>query len=202
VNRRAFVLAGLAFGVMPAPALAENANTGILYNFKSLFSTGNFQKPNRRYRGKEVVSYRTVEKPGTLVVDTRKRRLFYVLGGGKAIAYGIGVGRQGFTWSGIARVGDKQEWPRWHPPAEMIERELAMYGRLLPEVMEGGPNNPLGARALYLHQGSKDTMFRIHGTNAPDTIGQAVSSGCILMLNEEVIDLYERVAIGTKVIVI
>ncbi|MGE0210425.1 MAG: L,D-transpeptidase [Parvibaculaceae bacterium] len=168
-----------------------------------MFSRSNTNKKRTsRYGGKEIVAYRTAERPGTIVIDTRKRRLFYVLGAGKAISYGIGVGRQGFSWSGIARVGSKQEWPRWHPPKEMIERELAQYGRLLPEVMEGGPNNPLGARALYLYQGNKDTLYRIHGTNQPDTIGQAMSSGCIRMLNEEVIDLYDRAAINSKVIVL
>jgi len=203
VNRRSFVLSALALGVLPASASAETAD--VQYNFQSMFQpfSGTKQRaPQSNYRGKEMISYRTMEKPGTIVIDTRKRKLIYVLPGGKAIAYGIGVGRQGFGWSGVAQVGDKQEWPRWHPPKEMIERELAQYGRLLPEVMEGGPNNPLGARALYLYQGRKDTLYRIHGTNQPQTIGQAMSSGCIRMLNEEVIDLYERVSLGTKVIVL
>lgn len=199
MNRRGFVLSALAVGLAPAGASAESRPT--IFNFSSMFSRS--EKPRGgRYRGKEVVSYRTAEKPGTIIIDTGKRRLFYVLGGGKAISYGVGVGRQGFSWSGVARVGNKQEWPRWHPPKEMIERELAQYGRQLPEVMEGGPNNPLGARALYLYQGNKDTLYRIHGTNAPDTIGQAMSSGCIRMLNEEVIDLYNRAAVNSKVIVL
>ena len=199
MNRRSFFLSVLAVGLAPASASAEARET--IFNFSSMFSRS--EKPRGgRYRGKETIAYRTAEKPGTIIIDTNKRRLFYVLGSGKAISYGVGVGRQGFSWSGVARVGNKQEWPRWHPPKEMIERELAQYGRLLPEVMEGGPNNPLGARALYLYQGNKDTLYRIHGTNAPDTIGQAMSSGCIRMLNEEVIDLYNRAAINSKVIVL
>ena len=150
---------------------------------------------NRRtstYGGKRVVTYQTQERPGTIIIDTASRRLFYVLNSANAIEYGIGVGRQGFDWSGTATIGDKQEWPDWHPPAEMIARELQQYGRRLPDVMAGGPDNPLGARALYLYQGNRDTLYRIHGTNAPETIGQAVSSGCIRLLNEEIIDLYDR----------
>lgn len=198
MNRRRFVVSAFAAGLLPTAVHAESRT---FFNFQSMFSRSNRQRSSR-YRGKEIVSYRTAEKPGTIIIDTRKRRLFYVLGGGRAISYGVGVGRQGFSWSGVARVGNKQEWPRWHPPKEMIERELEQYGRLLPEVMEGGPNNPLGARALYLYQGNKDTLYRIHGTNQPDTIGQAMSSGCIRMLNEEVIDLYNRTAINAKVIVL
>lgn len=154
------------------------------------------------YSGKETISFETREKPGTIIVNTQERRLYYILGDGQAIRYGVGVGREGFDWAGVAKVGMKREWPEWRPPAEMIERELVQYGRQLPAVMEGGPGNPLGARALYLFQGSKDTLYRIHGTNEPNTIGLAVSSGCIRMLNEEVIDLYNRVAMGSKVIVL
>lgn len=154
------------------------------------------------YSGKEIVSYQTSEQPGTIIINTSERRLYYVLGGGQAIRYGVGVGREGFEWSGVAKVGAKREWPAWRPPAEMIERELVKYGRQLPAVMEGGPGNPLGARALYLYQGSKDTLYRIHGTNEPRSIGLATSSGCIRMLNDEVIDLYDRVGMGGKVIVL
>ncbi|WP_395697571.1 L,D-transpeptidase [Methylocella sp.] len=144
-----------------------------------------------------VVPNPTNEPPGTIVIDTRSRHLYLVQSGGKAIQYGIGVGRQGFEWKGNARVGRKAEWPRWIPPKEMIARRPD-----LPESMEGGLENPLGARALYLYQGNRDTLFRIHGTNEPNTIGQAVSSGCIRMMNADVMDLYERVGVGTRVVVL
>jgi lipoprotein-anchoring transpeptidase ErfK/SrfK len=138
----------------------------------------------------------TKEPPGTIVIDTGSRNLYLVRAGGKAIRYGIGVGREGFAWKGVAHVGRKSEWPRWIPPKEMLIRRPD-----LPEEMDGGLANPLGARALYLFQGKKDTLFRIHGTNEPDTIGRAVSSGCIRMMNADVIDLYQRVGIGTRVVV-
>lgn len=133
---------------------------------------------------------------GTIIIDTSERRLYYVLGNGKAMKYGVGVGRQGFTWSGRNRISRKAEWPGWTPPASMRARE-ARKGRKLPAYMPGGPNNPLGARALYI--GS--TLYRIHGTNQPWTIGQAMSSGCIRMANEDVKDLYSRVDVGARVIV-
>ncbi len=155
-----------------------------------------------RYRGKRVVTNPTNAGPGDIVVNTRRRKLYFVLDGGKAIEYGVGVGRAGFNWKGQAHIARKAEWPAWHPPKEMIARELKQYGRRLPNRMEGGPKNPLGARALYLFQGKKDTLYRIHGTNAPHTIGHAMSSGCIRMINEEVIDLYNRVKVGAKVRVI
>jgi lipoprotein-anchoring transpeptidase ErfK/SrfK len=138
----------------------------------------------------------TNEPAGTIVIDTSSRHLYLVQPGGGAIQYGIGVGRQGFSWKGVAHVGRKSEWPRWIPPKEMLKRRPD-----LPEEMDGGLDNPLGARALYLFQGNKDTLFRIHGTNEPDTIGKAVSSGCIRMMNADAIDLYERVKIGTRVVV-
>ena len=144
----------------------------------------------------QVVDYRSEHAPGTIIVDTKQRFLFLILEGGKAKRYGVGVGKEGFNWSGTEKVSNKREWPSWHPPAEMIERERAK-GRILPAKMEGGPANPLGARALYL--GS--TLYRIHGTNAPWTIGRAVSSGCIRMRNEDVVDLYDRIPVGTKVVV-
>ncbi len=144
-----------------------------------------------------VVDYDGPHKPGTIVIDTNERFLYLVQNDGTARRYGVGVGKPGFEWAGTHRVSEKREWPDWRPPAEMIEREKAK-GHILPVHMAGGPANPLGARALYL--GS--TLYRIHGTNAPWTIGGAVSSGCIRMRNEDVIDLYERVSVGTKVIVI
>jgi lipoprotein-anchoring transpeptidase ErfK/SrfK len=139
----------------------------------------------------------TKEPAGTIVIDTSSRHLYLVQPGGGAIQYGIGVGRQGFTWKGVARVGRKTEWPRWIPPKDMLQRRPD-----LPEEMDGGLDNPLGARALYLFQGNKDTLFRIHGTNEPDSIGKAVSSGCIRMMNADAIDLYERVKVGTRVVVL
>lgn len=169
------------------------------FNFGGTFSR---RRNGSGYSGKKLVSYRTRERPGTIIIDTSKRRLYFVMKNGKAWEYGVGVGRAGFEWSGTARIRRRAKWPSWRPPAEMIERELKKYGRKLPAVMEGGPNNPLGARALYLFQGKKDTLYRIHGTNAPQTIGHAMSSGCIRMLNDEVIDLYNRVRLGAKVIVL
>ena len=151
---------------------------------------------NQSQKTAAVVQNPTREAPGTIVIDTRSRHLYLVQSGGDAIQYGIGVGRQGFEWKGIARVGRKSEWPRWIPPKEMLQRRPD-----LPEEMEGGLENPLGARALYLFKGDKDTLFRIHGTNEPDSIGKAVSSGCIRMMNADVIDLYQRVDVGTKVVV-
>jgi lipoprotein-anchoring transpeptidase ErfK/SrfK len=140
-----------------------------------------------------TVDYPTNEAPGTVVVDTQNTYLYYVLGGGKAIRYGIGVGREGFTWSGVKTVERKAEWPDWTPPAEMIARSP-----YLPRFMAGGVTNPLGARAMYL----SGTFYRIHGTNAPSTIGSRATAGCIRMANEDVIDLYERVKVGAKVVVL
>jgi lipoprotein-anchoring transpeptidase ErfK/SrfK len=144
-----------------------------------------------------VVPNPTQEPPGTIIVDTRSRHLFLVQPDGSAIRYGIGVGRRGFEWRGVAHVERKTEWPSWFPPKEMLARRPD-----LPEHMDGGLDNPLGARALYLYQGDKDTLFRIHGTNEPETIGKAVSSGCIRMMNADAIDLYNRVEVGARVVVI
>jgi lipoprotein-anchoring transpeptidase ErfK/SrfK len=142
---------------------------------------------------RQIVPYATNEAPGTIVVDTPNTYLYYVLGNGQAIRYGIGVGREGFTWSGVKQVARKAEWPDWYPPAEMIARQP-----YLPRMTAGGPGNPLGARALYIG----GTQYRIHGTNAPETIGKNVSSGCIRLTNEDVEDLYERVQVGAKVVVL
>jgi lipoprotein-anchoring transpeptidase ErfK/SrfK len=148
---------------------------------------------------RQIVRFDTEETPGTVIVDSAAKHLYFVLPGGHAIRYGVGVGREGFGWAGTVRVGAKQEWPTWTPPAEMIERrpELIQYAGGMP----GGEGNPLGARALYLFEGGRDTMFRIHGTNEPWSIGQNVSSGCIRMLNEDVTELYSMVDVNTKVIV-
>jgi lipoprotein-anchoring transpeptidase ErfK/SrfK len=149
-----------------------------------------FELPERFKR--QVVAYTGPEAAGTIIVDTPNTYLYFVLGGGRAIRYGIGVGREGFTWSGVQSITKKSEWPDWHPPADMLARQP-----YLPRFMAGGPGNPLGARAMYLG----GTIYRIHGTNNPSTIGGRVSSGCIRMTNDDVADLYSRVNIGTKVIV-
>ncbi len=142
---------------------------------------------------RQIVYYQTTEAPGTIIVDTPNTYLYFVLGGGKAIRYGIGVGREGFTWSGVKSIERKSEWPDWIPPADMLQRQP-----YLPRFMAGGPGNPLGARAMYL----SGTVYRIHGTNKPSSIGTHVSSGCIRMLNADVTDLYERAHVGTKVVVL
>ena len=149
------------------------------------------QLPDRLRR--QIVSFDRGEPAGTIVIDTANTYLYYVLGNGRAMRYGVGVGRDGFTWSGVQSVSRKAEWPDWHPPAQMIARQP-----YLPRFVAGGPGNPLGARAMYL--GSSE--YRIHGTNDPSTIGKFVSSGCIRMTNEDVIDLFNRVNVGAKVVVL
>jgi lipoprotein-anchoring transpeptidase ErfK/SrfK len=150
-----------------------------------------FELPARLRR--QVVNYASREAAGTIIIDTPNTYLYYVLGNGQAIRYGIGVGRDGFTWSGVQSITRKAEWPDWVPPPEMIARQP-----YLPRHMAGGPGNPLGARAMYLG----GTVYRIHGTNAPETIGTHVSSGCIRLTNEDVTDLYSRVGVGAKVVVL
>jgi lipoprotein-anchoring transpeptidase ErfK/SrfK len=147
--------------------------------------------PDRLRR--QVVNFDTREAPGTIIIDTGNTYLYYVLGGGQAIRYGVGVGRQGFTWAGVQSISRKAEWPDWYPPSEMIARQP-----YLPRFVAGGPGNPLGARAMYL--GSSE--YRIHGTNDPTTIGKFVSSGCIRLTNQDVSDLFSRVNVGTKVVVL
>ena len=141
---------------------------------------------------RQMVFYRTTEPPGTIIIQTSERYLYLVQGGNRALRYGIGVGRDGFQWKGLVKIARKQEWPDWRPPPEMIERQP-----YLPRFMAGGPGNPLGARAMYLGA----TVYRIHGTNQPETIGSKVSSGCFRLINPDVIDLYDRVPVGTRVIV-
>jgi lipoprotein-anchoring transpeptidase ErfK/SrfK len=141
---------------------------------------------------RQMVLYRTNEPPGTIIVHTSERFLYLIQGNGRALRYGIGVGREGFQWQGLLKISRKQEWPDWTPPPEMIARQP-----YLPRFMAGGPGNPLGARALYLGA----TVYRIHGTNQPQTIGSAVSSGCFRLVNNDVVDLFERVPVGTKVVV-
>ncbi|MDX3927400.1 MAG: L,D-transpeptidase [Shinella sp.] len=154
-------------------------------------------KPELR---RQEVAYETDYAPGTVVVDTPARRLFYVLGEGRAMRYGVGVGRAGLALAGSAYIGRKAEWPSWTPTQNMIRRDPR--NRRYAGGLEGGLNNPLGARAIYLYRGGNDTMFRIHGTNQPQSIGHAMSSGCIRMLNHDVIDLYDRVKVGDRVVVI
>jgi lipoprotein-anchoring transpeptidase ErfK/SrfK len=158
-----------------------------------------YPKPDKKF-DRQIVNYDGTEEPGTVIVDTKDKFLYYVQDGGKALRMGVGVGREGFGWTGTVEIGAKsEEWPSWTPPAEMIERrpELVEYSNGMP----GGPDNPLGARAMYLFDNGRDTMFRIHGTNEPWSIGGNVSSGCIRMLNEHVSELYQMVTVGTKVIV-
>ncbi len=149
---------------------------------------------------RQVVTFRTAEKPGTIIIDGDRHFLYLVQPNFQAIRYGIGVGREGFGWAGIVKIGRKQEWPVWTPPAEMVERDpdAAKWKNGMP----GGPDNPLGARAMYLYEGNKDSIYRIHGTTQPWSIGLNISSGCIRMVNEDVIDLYSRVDVGAKVIVL
>jgi len=152
------------------------------------------------------VAYRTSEPPGTIVVDPAHHYLYLVEEGGRAMRYGVGVGRQGFSWAGEATINSKQEWPDWYPPKEMIERQPELKAKMADLQsgvgMHGGPGNPLGARAMYLWQGKVDTLFRIHGTTEPWTIGKSVSSGCIRMINQDAMDLYNRTPVGTRVVVL
>ncbi|MCG8445158.1 MAG: L,D-transpeptidase [Hyphomicrobiales bacterium] len=158
----------------------------------------NMARIPRQYH-RQRVQYETNKKPGSVVVDVDQRYLHFIEPDGMAIRYGIGVGREGFAWKGTASVGRKAKWPTWTPPSAMIRRqpELAIYRGGMP----GGVDNPLGARALYLFRGGRDTLYRLHGTNEPWSIGQAMSSGCVRMLNHDVIDLYERCKIGSRVYV-
>ncbi len=185
----AFAVSGFLLTSIPA---ADAAATRF---FDPQTKTWQEVTPGRSMRNpvpREVVDYDGPHKANTIIVDTSERRLYLVLGDGKALKYGVGVGRQGFQWSGTHRITRKAEWPGWTPPAAMRKRQPH-----LPRYMEGGPNNPLGARALYI--GS--TLYRIHGSNQPWSIGQAVSSGCIRMVNEDVIHLYDQIKVGAKVIV-
>jgi lipoprotein-anchoring transpeptidase ErfK/SrfK len=155
-------------------------------------------KPELR---RQEVAYVTTHPAGTVVVDTPARRLYFVMGNGQAMRYGVGVGRQGLALKGNAYIGRKAEWPSWTPTPNMIRREPERNLKYAGG-MPGGPNNPLGARALYLYRDGNDTMFRLHGTNQPQSIGHAMSSGCIRMLNHDIIDLYQRVPVGSRVVVL
>ncbi|HMF22294.1 MAG TPA: L,D-transpeptidase [Pseudolabrys sp.] len=193
-------------GVLSRRALVTGASAGAMLGLAGCATAPiHSTDVDPAYRRTEV-QYPTREPRGTIVVDPAHHYLYYVEGGGKAQRYGIAVGGEGFGWSGVAKVHSKQEWPDWYPTNEILERhpELKTGLKELPsgQGMPGGPDSPLGARALYLWQGNKDTLYRIHGTNEPWKIGSNVSSGCIRMINDDVIDLYERVPIGTKVIVL
>lgn len=187
---------------LPAFAHAETVKTkrGTLEIMGSMSGSEDFAALNDSsfdgIKSRQTVPFQRDLAPGSILIKTKERKLYFVLPGGLAYQYPVGVGKQGFTWSGRNHVSRKAEWPDWRPPQVMIERE-AQKGNDLPEMMEGGPNNPLGARALYI--GS--TEYRIHGTTQPWSIGRAVSSGCIRMLNEHVIDLYDQVRIGATVVV-
>lgn len=193
MRRLALALAGAALGV--AFASSASAYEIDIITRQPLMPGGSFSdgRPKASAIPRETVNYSGAHSPGTVVVSTSERRLYYVLPNGQAVRYGVGVGRPGFEWGGAKTVSQKREWPDWTPPPQMLKRRPD-----LPRHMKGGPENPLGARALYL--GS--SLYRIHGSNEPETIGQAVSSGCIRMTNEDVQDLYERVRVGTRVVVI
>ena len=179
-------------GYAPAPQSSFSSNRVLAPPAQTEEGDGRASAVPERLR-RAVVSFDTREAPGTIIIDTGNTALYYVLGQGRAIRYGVGVGREGFTWAGVQTISRKAEWPDWYPPTEMIARQP-----YLPRFIAGGPGNPLGARAMYL--GS--SQYRIHGTNDPSTIGKFVSSGCIRMTNEDVADLFSRANVGTKVVVL
>jgi lipoprotein-anchoring transpeptidase ErfK/SrfK len=183
MNRRAFMFSTALLTLFPQKAFAAR------------------KKKRPAYEGARWVEFATPERPGTVIVNTAERALYHVQGQGEAIRYGVAVGKDGFDWAGIAKVGRKVEFPRWTPPKAMIRRhpELARWAKGMPG---GLPENPLGSRAIYLYAGGKDTLFRIHGTNEPQSIGTAASSGCIRMLNDEIENLFDAINLGTKVIVL
>jgi lipoprotein-anchoring transpeptidase ErfK/SrfK len=191
-----------------AASLTMTAGSAHAENFFKTLFMGNssfqpFNSSGRNVPAKfrpQRVRYSGNEKAGTIVIQSEDKFLYLVEGNGTAMRYGVGVGREGFGWHGNVKIGRKAEWPTWTPPPEMRQRERKK-GRILPVSMEGGPQNPLGARAMYLYDGGRDTMFRIHGTSEPWTIGHNVSSGCIRMVNADVTDLYSRAPVGTRVIV-
>ena len=211
-SRRA-LLAGSASLVgtswLPFKAMAQDADPDGLYDAVPgepfPVPAINLSRLNPRFLRK-IVYYDTDQDAGTIVIDPGRHFLYLVNGDGRALRYGVGVGRQGFAWSGVANIRNKQEWPDWYPPKEMLQRDpsiMSSMDKLQSGVgMHGGPGNPLGARAMYLWQGNHDTLYRIHGTIEPWTIGSSISSGCIRMINQDVMDLYERVPIGTKVVVL
>lgn len=203
---RALILAcstGLSLVLGAAPCAAEAFTTSSFQVFGGIDDGSGQMMPEQlasqaapEHLRSRTIAFASSLAPGSILVKTGKRRLYFILPGGQAIEYHVGVGREGYTWSGVNTVSRKAEWPDWRPPPQMIARERAQ-GRDLPAFVPGGPDNPLGARAIYIG----GTLFRIHGTSEPWSIGQAVSSGCIRMMNQEVIDLYDRVALGAAVVV-
>lgn len=192
MRRRFLALASIAGGFTLAATIAQVD----AYEYQLAYGqpTADFDgRPRALAPPRELVPYYGRYAPGTILISTTERRLYFILPGGQAIRYGVGVGRPGFEWSGSRRIAMKREWPSWTPPSQMLRRRPD-----LPRFMPGGPNNPLGARAMYIG----GTLYRIHGSNEPETIGQAVSSGCIRMTNDDVVDLYDRVRIGTRVVVL
>ena len=191
MSRHFLAVAGAAGLLLAATSVPSRA-----YEYQQIFGqplAGMEGRPRGVAPPRELVTYNGRYAPGTIVISTEERRFYYVLPGNQAVRYGIGVGRPGFEWSGTRRVAMKREWPSWTPPSQMLRRRPD-----LPRFMPGGPENPLGARAMYLG----GSLYRIHGSNEPHTIGQAVSSGCIRMTNEDVMDLYDRVKVGTRVVVL
>ena len=191
-------LLGLVVGGCAQSTLSPSTDANLTPRDQQLLAQVPYAQANipEQFR-RHIVDYPYQEKPGAILVDTDARYLYYVMPGGKAIRYGVAVGEEAMAFSGVATVGRMAEWPDWIPTPE-IQARLGPY----PSRVAGGPANPLGARALYLYQGNKDTLFRIHGTNQPEYIGQAVSSGCIRMTNEDVIDLFDRVKQGANVVVL
>ena len=192
----ALLMVGLLGGCMQA-TLAPTSNASLTPRDRQLLAHTPYAQASipETYR-RHIVDYTRKEQPGTILVDTNARFLYYVLPGGKAVRYGVTVGEEALAWSGVATVGRMAEWPDWIPTAE-IQARLGPY----PKRVAGGPANPLGARALYLYEGNKDTLYRIHGTNQPESIGKAMSSGCIRMLNQDIAELFDQVIVGTPVTV-
>jgi lipoprotein-anchoring transpeptidase ErfK/SrfK len=192
------LIAGLALSGCTQTAMELASDSAMKPRDKQLLANARYAPatiPDQYKR--QLVTYHRKELPGTVVVDTDNRYLYYVMPEGKAIRYGVTVGEEAQVFSGVARVARKEEWPRWVPTAN-IKRRLGN----IPDMVEGGVDNPMGARALYLYEGNRDTLFRLHGTNQPEYIGQAISSGCIRLTNEDIIDLYNRVKMGTPVVVL
>jgi lipoprotein-anchoring transpeptidase ErfK/SrfK len=196
-RRTAILLAGLMLGGCMQATLEPASEASLKPRDKQLLAAAPYAKPTipEPYR-RHIVGYHRKEAPGSIVIDPDARYLYYVLPEGKAIRYGVTVGEDALSWSGVAKVGRMEEWPSWTPTADIKKRMD------VPDFVGPGPHNPMGARALYLFQGNKDTLFRVHGTNQPEYIGQAISSGCIRLTNEDVIDLYSRVRIGAPVVVL
>ncbi len=188
---------GLVLGGCMQSTVEPASEANLTVRDKKLLAAAPYEKVNipEPYK-RHIVAYHRKETPGTIVIDSDARYLYYVLDGGKAIRYGVTVGEEALAWSGVAKVGRKAEWPTWTPTADIKKRMD------VPNFVSGGPQNPMGARALYLYAGNKDTLYRIHGTNQPEYIGQAISSGCIRLTNEDVIDLYNRTKEGAVVVVL